>query len=32
MDVIVPEESLIKVSVNQKVKGGLTVIAEVNTA
>lgn len=29
MDVIVPEESLIKVSVNQKVKGGLTVIAEV---
>jgi phosphatidylserine decarboxylase len=31
MDVIVPEGSLIKVSVNQKVKGGLTVIAEVNT-
>jgi phosphatidylserine decarboxylase len=29
MDVIIPENSLIKVSVNQRVKGGVTIIAEV---
>jgi phosphatidylserine decarboxylase len=32
MDVIVPENSLIKVSVNEKVTGGETIIAEVIAA
>ena len=31
VDVIIPLNSVIKVSINQHVKGGLTILAEVNT-